>query len=71
MTQIMNQFIETIIPYAMYKRRKTQIKSQAGKETPDGMKPLISGDEVDENIKLQAQIESSKDEYEVIYLLYL
>ncbi len=71
MTQIMNQFIETIIPYAMYKRRKIQIKSKAEKEAPDGMKPLISGDEIDENIKLQAQIESSKDEYEVFFTPYI
>ena len=57
--QIVQQVMETVIPYFFYRLRKVNIVKRQRQETQD------TGSLVSDRLKHQAEIESSKEEYEV------
>lgn len=60
-SQLVNQVLESAFPYLMYKRRKTNVKKEASLNAHDSADTVDSI--VDDNTRLQAEIESTKDEY--------
>ena len=69
--QAIGQVREALIPYLMYKRRKAQIKSKVQKllggalQDASGIEPLLPEQKVEQSVLLSAEIESSKDIYDV------
>ncbi|KAI0217279.1 Anoctamin-10 [Lamellibrachia satsuma] len=59
--QLVNQVLESAIPYLMYKRRKINIKKQASCRSHESTETLDTA--VDNCTRLQAEIESTKDTY--------
>ena len=58
MQQVIDQLVESVLPYLVYKRRKLAICR--GNKQPDDCRPLVAtGD------NLRTSIEASKDAYEV------